>query len=434
MPEVQKTKRVLLVDDDPIVLRIYQDGLVRQGFEVSTAADGVAALRALRDNRPHIMVLDLMMPRLSGVEVLKFMRQEKELATLPVIVLSNAYFDPLAEGAATLGAQKGLLKIKCNPASLGAAIREVLEGTDTDLSPDQLLVAPQGEPQQNAPLAKPPSPPPENPAQPTSTPHNVRHITIPKVQRPPAPEQSITDSRDNARRELANNGPTISANLAQSFEMFQASRDNRERELRMQNFYRKVHFIAAMSGMAEIQALAQFVSAFEALLFGMMDDLPRLDASLVRTCGMAVEFIRQMLARLDRFGQRIYQDSWALVVDDDRLSNRLVISALRNAHLQAHSTDNAEDALRLLRENQFELILLDVEMPGGIDGIELCRRLRRLPGYETTPVIHVTIHSDLETREKSAESGGNDLIAKPVRPAELAVKVLMHVLNNPAAS
>ena len=73
-------------------------------------------------------------------------------------------------------------------------------------------------------------------------------------------------------------------------------------------------------------------------------------------------------------------------------------------------------------------------MPGGIDGIELCRRLRRLPGYETTPVIHVTIHSDLETREKSAESGGNDLIAKPVRPAELAVKVLMHVLNNPAAS
>ena len=65
MPEVQKTKRVLLVDDDPIVLRIYQDGLVRQGFEVSTAADGVAALRALRDNRPHIMVLDLMMPRLS---------------------------------------------------------------------------------------------------------------------------------------------------------------------------------------------------------------------------------------------------------------------------------------------------------------------------------------------------------------------------------
>src|SRR5690349_3894737 len=121
-------KQILLVDDDPIAVRIYRDGLVRQGFDVSTAGDGLAALKALRASKPDAVVLDLMMPKLSGVEVLKFMRAEKQFEKIPVIVLSNAYMDPLAQDAAELGAQKGLLKVKCNPASLALALREVLEG------------------------------------------------------------------------------------------------------------------------------------------------------------------------------------------------------------------------------------------------------------------------------------------------------------------
>jgi len=64
-----------------------------------------------------------------------------------------------------------------------------------------------------------------------------------------------------------------------------------------------------------------------------------------------------------------------------------------------------------------------------MDGIELCKRLRALPGYEKIPVIYVTLHSDFETRARTVLSGGNDLIAKPILPAELAVKVVMHLLK-----
>ena len=111
MENVPQKKRVLLVDDDPVALRIYRDGLARQGFEVKTAADGLTALQLLRAAKPDLVVLDLMMPRFSGVEVLKFIRGEKGLESLPVIVLSNAYMDPLAQDAAALGAQKGLLTL-----------------------------------------------------------------------------------------------------------------------------------------------------------------------------------------------------------------------------------------------------------------------------------------------------------------------------------
>jgi CheY-like chemotaxis protein len=84
--------------------------------------------------------------------------------------------------------------------------------------------------------------------------------------------------------------------------------------------------------------------------------------------------------------------------------------------------------LQLLKETRYDLVLLDIEMPG-MDGFELCRKLRTLPGYQKTPVIYVTSHHDFDSRAKSILSGGNDLIAKPVFPMELAVKAMIYLLK-----
>jgi putative two-component system response regulator len=110
------------------------------------------------------------------------------------------------------------------------------------------------------------------------------------------------------------------------------------------------------------------------------------------------------------------------------LSNRLVVAALRRAQLQARSTDDPLVGLQLLKETHHDLVLLDIEMPG-MDGFELCRRLHDLPGYQKTPVIFVTGHSDFESRARSIVSGGDDLIAKPVFPMELAVKAVAYLLK-----
>ena len=73
-------KRVLLVDDDPLILRMYNSALSQRGFQVDIAADGLSAIKFLREAPPDVVVLDLMMPTLSGVEVLKFLRRQPNLA------------------------------------------------------------------------------------------------------------------------------------------------------------------------------------------------------------------------------------------------------------------------------------------------------------------------------------------------------------------
>jgi CheY-like chemotaxis protein len=411
-------KRVLLVDDDPITLRVYREGLTREGFQVDTAPDGVEALKVLRATRPDVMVLDLMMPKLSGADVLKFMRGQKELAGLPVIVLSNAYMDPLARDAAEFGALRGLLKVKCNPGTLTAAINEVLGGPAIQGSSDLLLAASKGSPARTKPVPELPTAPPAPPAPPAPT------------QAPSRTNRREADSsRDQARQELLNNGPSIARSLGQLFQDFKTASNQPDRKRFLCDFYRRVHFVTAMAGIAEYHSVAQMASAFEALLFGIMDKESQWEPSLERTTSTAVEFLQDLLTRPPDFRLSLRQNSLALVVDDNRLSNRLVLSALRNAQLQARATEDPETAWQWLQEKHYDLILLDIEMPG-MDGIELCKRLRTLPGYDKTPVIFVTLHSDFETQSKTLLSGGTDFIAKPVLPSELAVKVVMHLLKN----
>ena len=68
-----------------------------------------------------------------------------------------------------------------------------------------------------------------------------------------------------------------------------------------------------------------------------------------------------------------------------------------------------------------------------MDGFEVCKRLRALPGYAKTPVVYITSHGDFNHRAKSVLSGGNDLISKPVFPIELAVKAVSHVVKRQLA-
>ena len=122
-----------------------------------------------------------------------------------------------------------------------------------------------------------------------------------------------------------------------------------------------------------------------------------------------------------------------LVVDDEAISRRAVLYALEKAKLPATSLDNPEAALQMLSERRFDLILLDVDMPG-MNGFELCTRLRTTHRNRSTPVIFVTSFSDFESRANSTMSGGNDLIAKPFLFIELAVKALLFLMRNRLAA
>jgi CheY-like chemotaxis protein len=411
------TKRILLVDDDPVVVRIYQQGLTRLGFQVITASDGLEALRALRKSTPDVVVLDLMMPKFSGAEVLRFIRSRPGGESMPVIILSNAYMDPGAHDAADMGAH-GLLKVKCTPASLALEINELLEGKSDLGTPEASRAIPeQQKPRAEAPAEVSAEPQPaENPAQ--------------SVTPPPGPAVS---AQDQARAELATHSAAVIARLRESYLTLSQASDERERKLRLDVLYRQVHFVTGLAGLAGYHAISQMASALEALLFSLIDKPANMTASVDRTLSLALEYLRELLREPRASSEELAAEPQALVVDDDKLSNRLVVTALRNASLHAKGTDRPEEALRWLQEKVYDLILLDVEMPG-MDGIQLCKRLRTLPGYADTPVIYVTLHSDFETRVRTLSSSGMDLIAKPIVPAELGVKAIMHLLKHQRAT
>jgi len=416
-------KRVLLVDDDPLVLRLYQEGLTQQGARVSIAADGVAAIQALRADKPDLVVLDLMMPRFTGVDVLKFIRAQTALANLPVAVLSNSYMNELARQAVSLGVQKALLKVRCSPSVLMGIINDVCAGRPSSEDPAHLLAVPREAPAAVASAVPPPPVPPARaPAQ-----------IAPDAPATSAPTQTAGQTaaaqfQVKARRGLLDNASATCNALRSLCQAFANAANPIERSMSLRNLCRKVHFIAATAGLAGCHQLAQMASAFEALLYELMDKPVSVTPSVLRTIATTVDFVGLLFDRARGSGPETPPVVKVLVVDDDPLSNRLVVAGLRRAHLQAHSEEDPLAALRWLQQRHYDLVLLDIEMPG-LDGFEVCRRLRLLPGYEKTPVIYVTAHSDFENRAKSILSSGGDLISKPVFPIELAVKALTHLLK-----
>jgi len=408
-------KRILLVDDDPFVLRMYREGLSQLGVQVDVAADGLAAINALRAAKPDVVVLDLMMPKLSGVDVLKFIRSQAELKALPVLVLSNSYMNQLGAEAAAFGVHKALLKLRCSPSVLLRMINDVLAGKSSREDVAPLLAVPE----QATSVPQPPARPvPASRAAPTPLPGAAQTVAA--------------GFQAKARRSFLETSRATCTALRRLCRAFTTAPNQVERGEHLQAFYRKVHSVAAGAGVAECHHLAQMAGVFEALLFQLIEKPAAFSPSVLRTIASTVDFLTLLFDCADAAADEAPAPAQALVVDDDPLSNRLVVSALQRAHFQARSTQDPLVGLQWLEESHFDLVLLDIEMPG-MDGFELCMRLRTLPGYQKTPVIYVTAHGDFENRAKSLLSGGTDLISKPVLPLELAVKAVSYLLKRQMA-
>ncbi len=100
--------RVLVVDDDPATVELLQEFLLAKGYEVLTASDGAEALRTVKAERPHLLLLDIMLPKLDGLEVL---RQVKALdPTVGVIMVTGVNEEAIGRQAMGLGAFDYIVK------------------------------------------------------------------------------------------------------------------------------------------------------------------------------------------------------------------------------------------------------------------------------------------------------------------------------------
>ena len=399
-------KRLLVVDDDAFLTRAYRDRLSAHGFRVATAASGAGALSFLQSAKPDLVVLDLLMPEVTGVDVLKFVRGEPRLAAIPVVVLATELQDDLGRRAARIGIQKAFRKDQCSPTVLMAAIDEILE-------PRALAAASPSES-----VTDPGTSPDAPPAEATST-----------AGRDDMAQGGTEESTGEARASFLADAPAICADLGElSAALSREPLAGPEQQDHLQDLFLKVRFLAETANLAGLAVLGQATAAFDALLNVLMENPQQLGPSALRTVESLVEVVGLLSERARESGGGTPLSARALVVDDDPAANEMVVAALRRAQLNARSTEDSLTAWQWINSEHFDLVLLRIEMPA-LNGWQLCERLRSVPGYERTSVVMIAAHDDLDTRATSAVIGADDLIAKPILPQELAARVLMRLVR-----
>jgi CheY-like chemotaxis protein len=126
---------ILIVEDDPLIARMYQKIFTLEKYQVETACDGEVALEQVRKQKPALILLDVMMPKLNGLQVLEKLKSDPDTRDIPVIMLTNLASDKDAETALLKGAVKYIVKSQHDPKQVVDMVKEILVATTRDQIP-----------------------------------------------------------------------------------------------------------------------------------------------------------------------------------------------------------------------------------------------------------------------------------------------------------
>ncbi len=397
--------KILIVEDDAIIADLYQRKFISEHFTVELAGDGSTAMESLKSHQPDVVLLDLQLPQVNGIEVLKFIRATPELSALPVVVFTNAYLGSMVQSAWKAGANRCLTKAICTP-------RQVVDVVKLTLAEAQAKVP--------------------DPAETPSSPAPPHTLASPP---PLTPSESERDAsfQSEVRRQFIQASPQMLVDVRQRLQAVVKSEADvaylrwlEERAQLLREMYRTLHSLTGKAALAGFKQVAQLSSALEAFLRELHEAPQNANSSSLRTFAHAMDFLSRLL---EVEGQAEHDSSTtplALIVDDEVFSRRSIVSGLEKAGIAYVSLDNPLEGLEMLQRQRFDLVFLDIDMPE-MDGFTLCQKLRQLPGYARTPVVFVTGLNDFQMRARSSLAGGSDIIAKPFLPIELAVKALTHM-------
>ena len=121
-------KRILVVEDDRFLRRACEASLRQRGFTVLTAVDGEEGLRLVRAETPDLILLDLLMPKVTGLDVLRTIKAAEGTRDIPVLILSNSSRDQDVREVMNLGAVGYLVKANLSLQELGDRVTQLLEG------------------------------------------------------------------------------------------------------------------------------------------------------------------------------------------------------------------------------------------------------------------------------------------------------------------
>src|SRR6266487_2539510 len=369
-----KKKSILIVDDDQFATQIYREKLEAQGFKVEVARDFDSTLQTLKKGVVGLVILDLCLPGINVVELIKNIRSESAMQSLPIIAFSNPHLSNLTRAAVEAGATKFAAKVDNTPEQIIELVRELGGNATSKVGVSGAI-------------------------------------------------EGLEANQEKLASKLSINRPEILAKLRASYQNFTRTEREDLRRVALLEMHRQLRSLAGDASAYAFQKIARMSTALEGLFIELYTEPGNITPSVVRTIAHAIETMASLVDRAANSQDQVVTTPKILVVDDEVISREVVCSALGKAGLHAKSLDDPLAAQCLLEQEHFDLIFLDIEMPGQT-GLELCVKIRGMESNCATPIVFVTSHSDFGSRAQSTLSGGNDFIAKPFLLVELAVKAL----------
>jgi len=120
-------KKILIIEDDQEVRELYAEVLRDGGFDLDEAVDGQSGLARVLKGKYDLLLLDIMLPKFDGLEILKTIRQKEELKDLPVVLLTNLGREPIIKEGFELGADGYLIKSEHTPGEIVQEVKKFLD-------------------------------------------------------------------------------------------------------------------------------------------------------------------------------------------------------------------------------------------------------------------------------------------------------------------
>ncbi|MCA9392256.1 response regulator [candidate division WWE3 bacterium] len=120
-------KKILIIEDEPFILETYSRELEKTGYQIDTAVDGTSGLDKSLNQEYDLILLDIMLPEMNGIDILREIKKNEKASKTPVILLTNLGQESVVDEAFKLGAQGYILKINALPTQLVKRVSEFFE-------------------------------------------------------------------------------------------------------------------------------------------------------------------------------------------------------------------------------------------------------------------------------------------------------------------
>jgi CheY-like chemotaxis protein len=346
-------KRVLIIDDDQFVLKVYQSKFESEGLRAEVAADPIGALTQVRANVPDLILLDLMLPGMNGVDLLKQIRTIPGAEGVPVLVFTHSYDSTLIEQAKLGGADVVLNKNNVSPNRLMEMVRHALAQGRRQALPASADTASGNQGESTA---------------------------------APTKKQLV---RGDVRTAMLHQSNAVEGQLRELVQNFTGAPDGTQRMAALAQLNNKLGDIILDAVDSDLFDIMMMGRALSRMIVDLEQHPEEISQGTVRSFGIAVITIANLYRRIGSAPKEHELPGLAVIVIPNPQAGRLIAAAFIEVGFPAVSFSTTEAAGAFVAENPADIVVVSEEWPEGT-GQEFFLRCCRAEGRQNLRALYLS--------------------------------------------